>query len=123
MSTVVAVQTRGREYYGYWVTLFRLELSQDCVTFSPLLDVSGSNLVNDYLPITVLLLQRKYAMSFTQSKRNERKRKYKLQNSKYLNYFENNSLKHTYNIIKTSLLKIPIFLPFPQLKRTRAKHC
>jgi len=48
MSNVVAVQTRGSQNNRYWVTLFRLELSQDCVTFRPLLDVSGSNLVNDY---------------------------------------------------------------------------
>jgi len=48
LSTVVAVQTRGRESLSYyrWVTLFRLELSQDCVTFRPLLDGVGSNVVN-----------------------------------------------------------------------------
>jgi len=46
MSIIVAVQTRGAANMVRWVTLFRLELSQDCVTFNPLLNASGSNMVS-----------------------------------------------------------------------------
>ena len=48
MSTVVAVQTRGCESMSFWTTQYRLELSQDCVTFSPVLDCAGMNVVNYY---------------------------------------------------------------------------
>ena len=49
MSVIVAVQTRGLQSNAHWTTQFRLELSQDCVTFSPLLDVAGFNVVTYFL--------------------------------------------------------------------------
>ena len=61
LSVVVAVQTRGIEYFAFWTTLFRLELSQDCVNFSPLLTTVGSNVVSIAF-YHYCLQQRKYAM-------------------------------------------------------------
>jgi len=46
LSSIVAIQTRGRDCCQQWIKIFRLELSPDCVTFSPLLDASGSNMVH-----------------------------------------------------------------------------
>jgi len=45
VSSVFAVQTQGRGDFQQWVVTFRLEHSLDCVTFSSLLDVDGSNQV------------------------------------------------------------------------------
>jgi len=41
MSTVVRVATDGKE--SYWITLYRLAYSDDCVTFINLLDGAGNN--------------------------------------------------------------------------------
>jgi len=46
MSTVVAMQTQGRANLDRWVYTYRLEYSQDCVTFNRLLSVDGNNQVH-----------------------------------------------------------------------------
>ena len=43
MSTVVRVATKGEE--SYWVALYRLAYSDDCVTFINLQDGAGNNVV------------------------------------------------------------------------------
>jgi len=48
MSTVVAVQTRGCDSMSFWTMQYRLELSQNCVTFNPLLDHAGINVVKKF---------------------------------------------------------------------------
>jgi len=46
LSTINAVQTRGTPVWvSEWITSYRLELSQDCATFSPLVDAAGVNVV------------------------------------------------------------------------------
>ena len=49
LSTAIRIATRGNDQ---WVTLYRLAYSEDCVTFSNLLDVAGNNAV------TILIGQR-----------------------------------------------------------------
>jgi len=50
MSTIGAVQTRGPDTWGpYWVTQFRLHISQDCVNFSPIVDQFGATVVYYYM--------------------------------------------------------------------------
>jgi len=49
VSEVLAIQTKGRGNSGNWVESFRLEYSQDCVTFNNLLNVDGNNQVRNIL--------------------------------------------------------------------------
>ena len=51
LSSVVRVATRGEAVANYWITLFRLTYSEDCVVFNNLLDGSGNNIVIDMLVI------------------------------------------------------------------------
>jgi len=46
MSTIVAVQTQGEPPAEY-VTLFRLDYSDDCSSFVSILDTSGNIVVRD----------------------------------------------------------------------------
>jgi len=45
VSAVFAIQTQGRDSLNRWVNTYRVEYSQDCVTFDSLLDVLGNNKV------------------------------------------------------------------------------
>jgi len=45
VSTVFAIQTEGQDSMDRWVTTFRIEYSQNCATFSRVLDVGGNNRV------------------------------------------------------------------------------
>ena len=47
VSKVLAKQTKGRADYGNWVISYRIEYSQDCVTFNGLMDVNGNNHVRN----------------------------------------------------------------------------
>ena len=55
LSNVAAVQTRGSATKVYWTTHFRLELSQDCVTFCPELDAFGFNVVITFFIFRMLI--------------------------------------------------------------------
>jgi len=61
LRTVVAIQTRGREYYPQYIMLFRLELSQDCDNFSHLLDASESDVVNITFSLLCIQINAIYA--------------------------------------------------------------
>jgi len=45
VSAVFAIQTQGRAKLVRWVRTFRVEYSQDCITFNSLLDVLGNTKV------------------------------------------------------------------------------
>ena len=45
VSSVVGIQTQGRADIDQWVKTFRIEYSQDCVHFTSLLDVTGTDMV------------------------------------------------------------------------------
>jgi len=45
LSSVVRVATRGEVNANFWITLFRLAYSEDCVVFNNLLDGAGNNIV------------------------------------------------------------------------------
>jgi len=45
VSVVHSIQTKGRGDWTNWMKSFRLEYSQDCVTFKNLLNVDGNNQV------------------------------------------------------------------------------
>jgi len=47
VSTVYAIQTKGRASAGQWIEAFRLEYSKDCVFFKTLSDVNGNNYVRN----------------------------------------------------------------------------
>ena len=65
MSTIVAVQTRGNELVWSWVTHFRLELSPDCVNFSPVLDDLGLNVVNINCSLLIRSVSLEYKTPYT----------------------------------------------------------
>jgi len=46
MSSVFAIQTKGRGDYSQWVESFQLEYSLDCATFNSLLNVDGNKQVH-----------------------------------------------------------------------------
>ena len=48
-SLVVGIQTQGRADIDHWVKTFRIEYSQDCVQFTKLLDVTGTDMVRSCL--------------------------------------------------------------------------
>lgn len=45
VSSVLAIQTQGGANMDRWVKTFRIEYSQDCVTFNKVLDIDGNDLV------------------------------------------------------------------------------
>jgi len=49
VSTVLAIQTKGRAGSGQWVESFRLEYSQDSATFNSIMDANGNNHVRNIL--------------------------------------------------------------------------
>jgi len=51
VSVVAAVQTQGRysTSINRWVFTYRVEYSQDCVTFTRLLDGNGNDQVRSFL--------------------------------------------------------------------------
>jgi len=48
-SSVVAIQTQGRADLDQWVKTFRIEYSQDCVHFTSLMGVNGTDMVRSCL--------------------------------------------------------------------------
>ena len=46
LSSVVRLETQG---CNYWVTLYRLAYSDNCVTFQSLLDADGNELVINFV--------------------------------------------------------------------------
>jgi len=66
VSTVFAVQTQGRGDMDHWIESFRLEYSQDCVSFNSMLNVNGNNHVRNiliylnYIHYAIIKVQKHY---------------------------------------------------------------